>query len=386
MEDAKRKSLIKPLIAMIIFLILVFGGIFGFGLMRSIFTQRYFANFQPPPPVISTTQALAKTWQPTIQAVGSLVAINGVQVTPEIPGMVVKIYFQSGQLVQQNQPLIKLDDSTDQQDLKSFQAQLTLGQISYHRQSILYKTGSAAAAALDQARATLQENEANVKRTEVIIDKKTIKAPFTGKIGIRQVNLGEYVAAGTPLVSLQSLDPLYVNFSLPEQYLKILTLNQSLQITVAAHGNQIFTGKITAINSQVDAQNRNILVQGTIPNAQYLLYPGMFTNVNVVLPQQQNVITVPQTAITYSLYGDSIYVVKEAGKDKNGKPILKAQIKYITIGDRQGNEVAITKGIAAGENVVTSGQVKLHDGSVVIINNTNNLQSAPVTNDTNGSY
>lgn len=374
MQNRKKFILSRNMIIMIIVLLIVFGGIFGWGIIRSIFIKRYFANFQPPPVTISTAKATAVVWQPYLSAVGSVVAINGVQVTTEVAGLVEKISFESGQMVKQGDPIIQLDDAEDRQDLKNFQAQLDLAQITYRRQSILYKGNNVARADLDQATASLQQAQANVGKTLVLIDKKNIKAPFAGKLGIRLVNLGQYIAAGTAIVSLQSMDPLYIQFSLPEQNLNVLTVNQPIEIRVESEGDKVFIGKISALNSEVDANTRNILVQAVVPNPQYLLYPGMFANVRVLLPQKENVIAVPQTAVIFSLYGDAVYVVKPEGKDKEGKPILKAHLHYVTTGERRGNEVIILKGIQAGDEVVISGQLKLNEGAPVLINNTIDLE------------
>lgn len=370
-EQQKKGPLFKRMIIVIILLVIVFGGIFGWGFVRSYFMKQYFANFTPPPVTISTTKAQAINWEPSIPAVGSMVAINGVTVSPEIPGTISKIFFASGQLVKAGDPLIQIDDSLEQQELKGFQAQLRLDTINYQRQAALYKTQSAAAAALDQARANMQISASNVGKTEVTIIKKHIVAPFAGKVGIRLVNLGQYVAAGTPLVAVQQLDPLYAQFSLPEQYLKNLYVGQPVEVKIDARNGEVFTGKITAINSQIDADTRNILVQATLPNPQYKLYPGLFANVNVLLPQQNKVITLPQTAVNYSLYGDSVFLVVP-GKDKQGKAILQAKLVYVTTGDRRGNEIAITKGLTGGEEVVTSGQLKLQDDVTVVVDNSVN--------------
>lgn len=365
-----QKILSKPMIFMIIGLVIVFGAIFGWGFIRGLFMKQFFAHFTPPPATISTIKARAEVWQPNLTAPGTLVAINGVQVSSEVSGMVVKILFDSGQRVKAGQPLVQLDTDDDLQDLKNYEAQLRLAKISYERQSKLYKTGSAAAAALDEARATLQQTEALTGKTRVMIEKKTIRAPFDGKIGIRQVNLGQYLNAGTSIASLQALDPLYAQFSLPEQDLRFLTLGQSVQAQVESQGTATFPGKITAINSEVNNTTRNILIQATIPNPQNLLYPGMYAQVQVQLPQQNEIITLPQTAITYNLYGDTVFVVKPDGKkDKAGNPVLRAHLTYVTTGERRGNEVAILKGLQVGDEVVTSGQLKLQDGTAVTINN-----------------
>ncbi|QLH41605.1 MAG: efflux RND transporter periplasmic adaptor subunit [Coxiellaceae bacterium] len=194
-------------------------------------------------------------------------------------------------------------------------------------------------------------------------------APFDGKIGIRQVSLGQFLSAGTAVASLQSVDPIYVQFNMPEQFLKNLYLGQPIQFTVSNFPNETFTAKIDAIDSNVNTSTRNILVEATAPNPQGHLFPGVFADVNVILPQKNNVVTVPQTAIAYTLYGDTIFVVKQEGVDKQGKPILRVRQRYVKIGEQRGNIIQILDGLQAGEEVVTSGQLKLQEGMQVVINN-----------------
>lgn len=367
--EYKRKLTVR--MAVVIFLLfLIFGAIFGWGLLRSFFMKRYFANFKPPPETITTAKAVSQVWQPTIGAVGSFSAEKGITVSSEVPGTIVKMYFRPGQMIKAGQPIVQLDDSEEQQDLKNFQAQLTLSQITFRRQSLLYSRQSTALSELDQARAQLQSNAAQVGKTQAIINKKHIVAPFSGKLGMNQVNLGQYVNAGAPIVSLQAFDPLNVDFNLPQQYLTILRLGQTVQIIVEPLPNDIFNGKIIALDSQVDPNTRNIAVRGQLANPEFKLYPGMYINVKVILPQQTNVVTVPQTAVTYSLYGNTVFVVTHEGNDQQGKPIFKVHARYVTTGEQRNNQVVILKGIEANEEVVTSGQLKLQDGALVNINNT----------------
>lgn len=360
----------KRMIIMLIGVAIVFGGVFGFDYVRSYFMGKFFANFQPPPAVINATKATEETWQPSLLAVGSLVAVKGVEVTTQVPGQVTDIYFHSGDHVEKGQPLLQLDARTDIQDLKNYQAQLTLAQLNYNRSAELYQKKAVSKSDLDTNQAQLEEAKALVQKTEVLIDEKKIEAPFAGKIGIRQVNIGQYLTAGTDIVSLQALNPLYVQFYLPEQELSKAKVGQDVTVTVDAFPGEKFAGTVTAIDSKVDTGTRNILIQATIPNDQKQLLPGMFVTVNVLLPVQKNVVTVPQTAISYSLYGDSVYVIKQDGTDKDGKPILKAYREYIKIGERRDNEVAIESGIKAGQEIVTSGQLKLQDGMRVQISKT----------------
>ena len=368
-QPKPRKPMKKRMIMMLIIVGCVFGLIFLFDIVRDIMMKRFFAHFALPTVTISTSIAKAEDWSPNIPAVGSLVATSGVEVSPQVAGMVTAINFQSGQMVKQGDPLIQLDDRTDQQDLKNFNAQLNLAQLDYQRQVNLTKTNSTSKSSLDQAAANLQEAQSAVAKTQVLIDEKLIKAPFSGKLGIRNVNLGQYVSPGTGLVNLQTMDPLLVQFSLPEQNLKYLHPGQAIDFTVDTYPNQKFRAQITATEAAVNVQTRNIMVEATVPNPDMRLYPGLFANIDVLMPLQQKVVSIPQTAVSYSLFGDSVFVVNDEGKDKEGNPNKVVHRRYVTTGDRRGNEVAILKNLKAGEEVVNSGQLKLEDGVQVLINN-----------------
>jgi membrane fusion protein (multidrug efflux system) len=376
-----KSPLAKRMIIMIMIVGILFGLIIAYNILRAIIMAHFFEQFKSPTLTISSAKATAKTWQPMINAVGTLVAVNGVDVTSQVSGQVVSIFFESGQFVKAGQPLIKLDDRTDQQDLKNFEASLKLSQINYQRQIDLLKTKSTAQSSVDQASAQLQEDQAQAQKTMILIDQKLIKAPFDGKIGIRQVNLGQYISPGTALVNLQSLNPLYAQFSLPEQYFKALYVNQPIEMTVTTYGDKIFTGKIRSIDSEINSQTRNLTIQAVIPNDQLQLYPGMSANINVLQPQQLNVITVPQTAIDFSLYGDSVFILvkDDKTKDKDG-PVYVVHRRYVTTGERRDNEIEVTKGLKPGEEVVTSGQLKLDDGTHVKINNSVNINSLSPAN------
>jgi len=358
----------KRLTTAIIVLAIIFGGTFAWYVLRVVLTKRFFATHQPPAVTVSSTIAKKDSWHPKLKSVGTLQAINGVQINSEVTGQVVKIYFKSGQFVKKGSPLVQLDDSVDIQTLNNNSAALRLDTLNYGRQQKLYKTNSTSKASLDSAQAKMLQSKSQVISARVMIAKKNIKAPFDGKLGIRRINLGQYVTAGQSMVLLQSLNPLFVNFDLPEQYLTVIKTGQLVRITISSQKGKIFDGKITAINSTVDVSTRTILVQATFPNEKHELYPGLFADVSVIMPEQTNVITVPQTAITYSLYGDSVYMVTK-GKDKFGKPAFIAKQKFIKVGDRRGTMAAITQGVKAGDEVITSGQLKLHPGSRITINN-----------------
>ncbi|MCB1826983.1 MAG: efflux RND transporter periplasmic adaptor subunit, partial [Coxiellaceae bacterium] len=361
-------SMAKRFSLAIIILLIIFGGTFAWYVLRVILTKRFFATHQEPAVVVSTTIAKKETWHPNLKSVGTVQAINGVEVNAEVTGHVTKIYFKSGQFVKKGDPLVQLDDSVDIQTLNNNLAALRLDTLNYHRQKRLYKTGSTSKADLDSAQAKMLQSKSQVVSARVEIEKKNVKAPFDGKLGIREVNLGQYVTAGQSMVLLQSLNPLFVNFTLPEQFLEDIKVGQLVQISIDSQKGATFDGKITAINSSVDATTRTISVQATFPNDDNKLYPGLFADVNVIMPEQVGVVTVPQTSITYSLYGDSIYVVNN-GKDKFDKSTLIAEQKFVKVGERRGTVIAVKKGVNAGDQIVTAGQLKLHPGSRIKINN-----------------
>lgn len=348
---------------------IVFGLIFAwYGAKKLIFFY-FMSTYTPPPVTISASIATQKHWQSYLSSVGTLTAVNGVDISSEASGIVKEIRFESGQYVKKGDVLVLLDTNVEQAQLKDNQAQAKLAEINYNRNKTLLTKHAVSQAQLDTLSAQLQQAIAGVEQTEAKIQQKTIVAPFSGKIGIRTIDLGQYVSAGTAMVTLQTLDPLYVQFNLPEQYLTELYLQQPVKVNVNLAGGKSIMGTINAINSKVDQTTRNILVQATIPNKDSQLYPGMFALVNVMQREQKNVITLPQTAISYSLHGDSVFIIKTEGKQKKGKPLLKAYRQYVTVGERRDAEVAILKGIQAGDQVVTSGQLKLQNGTPVEIDN-----------------
>ncbi len=367
----------KRLTIVIIILLVIFGGTFGFNIFRAWMIKRGFAKYQPPPVAVSTTTSKLKTWHPTLPAVGTLTAVNGVNVSSEVSGQVVKIMFKSGEMVKQGRSLVQLDDAVDHQNLKNNLAKLTINKLTYERRRKVYQVRGVSKSAVDEAQAALQQSEAMVEKDRVMIRKKNIKAPFAGKIGIRNVNIGQYVKPGDPLVTLQSMDPLFVDFSLPEQNLKDLYTGQPITLKVEGYPGQVFKGTVIAINSLVDINTRSIKVRAAVPNKDGRLYPGTFADVTLILPTKKNVVTLPQTAVSYSLYGDSVYVVTQKSKDKKSKPILVVKQQFVKLGARQGNVIAITRGLKVGEVVVTSGQLKLRSGARVVINNT--VKLTPMT-------
>lgn len=359
----------KPMKRMLIIVGIIFGLIFGWYAVRKMMFGYFFSHYEPPPVTISASIANEKNWQAILNSVGTLTAVNGVDISSEVPGIVKEIRFESGQFVQKGDVLVVLDTSVEQAQLKDNLAQAKLAKLDLDRNKALIVKNAVSQSQLDTLSARFDEANAGVEQVEARIRQKTIVAPFSGKIGIRAIDLGQYVSAGASMVTLQSLDPLYVQFNLPEQYLNEIYLQQPVKINVNIGKGKILEGVITAINSKVDQATRSIMVQATIPNKDNQLFPGMFALVEVILRQHSNVVTLPQTAISYSLHGDSVFIIKTEGKDSDDKPILKAYRQYVEVGERRGNEVAILKGLKKGEQVVTSGQLKLQNGTHIEIDN-----------------
>lgn len=365
----------KRWIIVSLILLVVFGGLIAFNVVRDALIARFIKNFKPAPVSISTSVAKEIVWEPHLFSVGSVAAINGVTVTPEVAGTIQKINFHSGEIVKAGQSLIEMDTDLVRQDLKSNEAKLKLDKLDFERKKKLYQTGAVSASDYDTALSTMQQTQALVDKNKVTIEKKNIRAPFDGKLGIRQVNIGQYLNPGDAIVTLQQMDPVFVNFTLPQQYLPQLYLGQKIGVSADLYPNETFYGKLTAVNAQVTAQTRNIELQATIPNPGNKLYPGIFVNTNVYLPTKKPVVIVPETAVSYSLYGDVIYVITPTKEKIKGKPVYHSAPRYVDVGKIVGSDIIITKGLKPGEMVATSGQLKLTTSNRVFINNAVKLES-----------
>lgn len=354
----------KRMIAAAALLLLLFGGIFGWSAMKAYFTGQYFANFSPPPVTVSAREASLETWQPRIPAVGNLAAVNGVTISAEVAGRVEKIAFKSGTSVQQGDLLVQMDDSSEQAEIPGLRARVKLARQNLARAEQLAKQGLASAEQLDAAQSEYDQARSALAAREAIINKKRIVAPFAGELGIRKIDVGEYLQPGQEIVSLQSLDELYIDFTLPEQYIGRIRSGLPVEISTSAIPGERIGGQITAVSSDIDPNSHNFAVQATIPNPGHLLKPGLFANVSIEVGEPNERVTVPRTAISYTLYGDSVYVVKEDEGDT-----LKAEQRFVTLGEARDGNVAILEGVEAGEKVVTAGQLKLNDGATVNIDN-----------------
>ncbi len=361
--------MIKRMVIMLILVALVFGGIFGFEAFRDKMIKQFMSAMASPTQTVSTTVAATEEWQPRIEAVGSLRAVKGSDLSLEVAGIVDTITFNSGDDVEEGVVLLKLRSQDDLAKLQSLQATSALNAITYDRDLKQFKIQAVSQATLDTDVANLKNIQAQVAEQQAIIEKKTLRAPFAGHLGLRLVDLGQYLGAGTMIVTLQALDPIYVDFYLPQQSIDRVRLGQQIAMKIDAYADQTFAGEISAINPKVDASSRNVQVRATLKNPDRKLIPGMYATVEIATGGPQRHVTLPQTAITYNPYGDTVYVIDDKGADANGKPKLVARQIFVTTGPTRGDQVAVLTGLSGGETVVTAGQIKLRNGATVAVNN-----------------
>ena len=372
--------MIKRMVIMLVAVAVVFGGIFGFQAFKAVMIKKFIAALSNPPQTISAATAATSEWQPKIEAIGSLRAVRGADLSLEVSGVVESISFNSGDDVQEGATLLKLRTADDVARLESLKAMAELNEITLDRAQRLLKTQAVSQAQLDSDAANLRNAKAQVVQQQAIIDKKLLRAPFAGHLGIRAVDLGQYLGAGTAIVTLQALDPIYVDFFVPQQSVDQVRLGQQVAVKVDAYKDQSFAGEISAVNPKVDISNRNVQIRAMLKNPDRKLLPGMYATVDIAIGAPATYVTLPQTAITYNPYGDTVYVVESKGNDANGKPQMVARQTFVTIGPTRGDQVAILRGVEQGDMIVTAGQIKLHNGSVVMIDNsvTPTAEVAPV--------
>ncbi len=322
-----------------------------------------------PPTAVTSLVVKEEVWRPTLAAVGTVEAVNGVTVSTDLPGIVEKITFESGREVRAGDPLVKLDTKQEEAQLKSAEARLQLAKSNLDRQKGLLQKKVSAQSDFDTSEAEYKEAGASAAEIQAMIERKLIRAPFTGVLGIRQVNLGQYMKSGDPVVPLQSLDPIYVNFSLPQQRLKDLSVGRDLEVRADGLPDEKFAGKVTSVNAVIDEATRNVLVQATLSNPEQKLHPGMFVTVEVYLPAEEKVLALPSTAINYAPYGDSVYVIEKM-KDADGKEYDGVRQQIVELGSSRGDQVAILSGLKPGEEVVTAGGFKLSPKAAIQRNNT----------------
>lgn len=366
----------KRMILMLVVILALVGGL-GFLKYRQIEVAiAQGASFQMPPTAVTTVVAKRETWPSTLSVIGTAEAIQGVTVSADLPGTIDKIHFESGQWVKEGDVLVELDTRQERAQLASLEAQRDLARIQYDRAQELVKAGVIARADYDSASAQQKATEAQVGDINAAIARKTIHAPFSGLLGIRQVSLGQYLAAGQAIVSLQSLNPIYVNFGLPQQDTPKVSSGRMVRVTNSELQGITFSGKITALDSVINEQTRNIQVQATLTNQGDKLRPGMFVQVELPLGAPRQIVPLPASAINYAPYGDSVYVVVDM-KDPKGNTYRGVRQQVVKVEGSKGDQVAIVSGVNPGDEIVSAGVFRLRNGAPVLINNTVKPSDSP---------
>ena len=357
----------KRMFLMLVVAAAAIGGL-GYFKLRQVQAAVKSHAFTPPPEAVTTIVAKQETWPSTLSVVGTMNAIHGVTVSADLPGTVDQIKFDSGKWVEQGEVLVQLDTRQERAQLAAMQAQRDLAKINYDRMQQLVNEGVISRMDYDKAMADQRQTEANTAEIKATIDRKTIRAPFSGVLGIRQVNLGQYLAAGNPIVPLQSLDPIYVNFNVPQQVVGRMQAGRNVRITSDNLAGTTFTGKVNAIDSVVDQSTRNIQVQAILSNPGGKLRPGMFVQVEVGVGEQRSVLPLPASAISYAPFGDSVFVVSEL-KSQAGETYRGVHQQFVKVEGSRGDQVGVISGLNPGDEVVTSGVFKLRNGAAVAVNN-----------------
>lgn len=351
----------KRMLIMLIVVVVLFGGIFGYKAIGNYFMNQFFDNMPMPPAAITATKVSQDTWQPYLNTVGSFAAVNSTELTTEASGIISRIQFENGAAIKKGQLLVQLDDSVDQAELARLQAAEKLAKLEQSRLERLFRDKGVSELELRRRESEAAQASAAVASQQARIAQKSLFAPFDGVAGIRQVSLGQLLTGGTAVVTLQSLDPIYLNFTLPEQQLTMVELGKPLSIQVDAFGEQRFTGEITAIAPAIRESSRSVDVQATFANPQQQLRPGMFARVQLNSGNSNQVTLIPQTAVQFNPYGNSVFVISE----QDGKKT--AQQRFISTGETRGDLIAVNAGLTVGEMVATSGLLKLRNGAVVEI-------------------
>ncbi len=359
--------MIKRMVVMLVLVALVLGGVFGFQVFKSKMIRKFMSAGQPPQ-TVSTIKAAYSQWQAEDRAVGTLQAVRGADLAPEVSGTVKAIYFQSGDSLKAGTRLLQLNADSDAAKLRSLEAAASLAESNYRRNAEQFKVGAISQATLDTDAANVKSATAQAEEQRALVEKKLIRAPFDGRAGIRAVDLGQYVAAGTKIVTLQSLDPIFVDFLVPQGVLARYRVGQNVSVSADTFPGMSFEGRVVAIDPKIDPATRNAKLRAQVRNPKQQLLPGMFATVQTAVGGPTRLLTLPQTAITFNPFGNTVFVLEER-KGADGKTTLVAQQKFVTTGATRGDQVAVLSGLAEGETVVTSGQIKLRNGAAVSVNN-----------------
>jgi membrane fusion protein, multidrug efflux system len=358
---------------MVITLVLVgaiAGGLYWFQSFKTTMIAKALSDYAAAPQTVSAVKAQYQAWQPQLRAIGSLRASQGVDVTPSVPGVVEEITFDSGQDVAAGAPLVQLALNDSTYRLKQLQASADLANANYQRNLRQFRERIVSQASIDADASNLKAAQAEVEAQQALIAQKSVRAPFAGRLGIRQVDKGQYLNPGNAIVTLQAIDPLFVDFFLPQQNLGQLAVNLKVKVRVDSFPGDVFPGVIAAINPRVDANTRNIQVRASLANPGLKLLPGMYATIEIDAGEPRRLLTLPVTAVTFNPYGSTVFVVEAAGKDDKGKDRLKAVQTFIKTGETRGDQIAVTSGLQEGQTVVSSGQVKLANGTAVVVDNT----------------
>jgi membrane fusion protein (multidrug efflux system) len=355
---------------------LLAAGLIGFHAFKATILKQVTAKIQSTQPTVATVKAALQPWQASASAVGSLRASNGADIAPEIGGVVDAVYFLSGQTVPAGTTLVHLRLNDDSAKLEQFQATAELDAITLQRDQRQFAVKGVARSVVDADMGNLKVARAQVAAQEAVMSEKTIRAPFAGRLGVRQIDLGQYVSPGTTLVTLQALDPMFVDFYLPQRFLGEIKPGGKVTVSVDAYPGRSFTGTVSSVNAKVDSASRMLQVRATVANADGALLPGMFANVSVDTGEPQMLVTIPLTAVAYNPYGSLVYVIQDDAA-ADGAVQKKAYQHFVTTGAARGDQVSILKGIKADEQVVTAGQMKLHNGAAIEIDNSVSMPDAP---------
>lgn len=366
----KKPSVTRRMIVMLVVVAVVAGAIVGFNAFKARMIRQFMASNAAPPATVTTLAAELQEWQPQIAAVGSLRAVRGVDVTTEIAGMVRSLHFRSGDEVKAGQLLVQLNADADAAQLRSLQAAADLAARVLERDRAQLAAQAISQAQVDADVADLASKRALVAQQQATLEKKSIRAPFAGKIGITTVNPGQYLNPGDKIVTLQALDPVYADFSLPQRQAADIAVGQVVSIASDAHPEERFAGRVNAIDPRIDTATRNLMIEAAVPNPRRALVPGMFVDVRIDTGEKKRYLTVPQTAITFNPYGATVFLAQDSGKkDAQGNPVLEARQVFVKPGPTRGDQVAILDGLEPGATVVTSGQLKLKNGTPLVVNN-----------------
>lgn len=367
----------KRMFVMLLLCGLVLGGVYGWKTFGKMMMMKHMAAMSNPPQTVSTTKITQQDWQNELRAVGSLRAAKGSDMAFEVAGTIDTLTFESGADVEEGAVLAQLRAEDDKAKLQSLEANLRLAELTVERDEKQLKANAISQATLDADMASRDSLKAQVAQQRATLDKKTLRAPFSGRLGIRQADIGQYINAGKVIVTLQQLDPLYLDFTLPQGALPQIKVGQKVQARTDAFGDKVFEGEISAIEAKIDESTRNFNVRATIANPDKSLRPGLFANASLSIGEPKRYLTLPQTAVTFNPYGNVVFVVKDKGTDAAGNSSKEAVTAFVNVVMRRGDQVAIDSGVAEGDEVVTAGQLKLRNGSPVIVNNTVEPSSDP---------